>query len=422
MAIFHLNAKIIARSAGRSATASAAYRAGEKITDERTGLVFDYTRKREVSYRRIFAPSDSPEWATDRKQLWNEAEKAEARKDAQVAREIEVALPIELPKQQQIILLERFVQSEFVKQGMIADVCIHDKPGNPHAHILLTTRTINASGFGQKNRDWNAKEQLEKWREQWAVRANRRLAVIGSKACIDHRTLEAQGIKRLPTVHIGTKNFAMHGKGVPALTIELNQKIKETNMNEKNKKQQAISVPATAETAKEKIRKPLFTSMPADTDNHTRKSYWEKLFDRDYIDRLNEIFSDYWMSIDRMETDNGFCLRLSLNCGAVYDYGAQMQCDSGTDEEIEVLIRLAKEKGWSGIHLNGSSEFKEKVFIRAVRTGAFTPEQITGYTPTPEALVLANQAEKERGKTKPKLVPVVETTDEENYQPKKLKP
>lgn len=94
MAIFHLNAKIIARSAGRSATASAAYRAGEKITDERTGLVFDYTRKREVSYRQIFVPSGSPEWATDRTRLWNEAEKAEARKDAQVAREIEVALPI----------------------------------------------------------------------------------------------------------------------------------------------------------------------------------------------------------------------------------------------------------------------------------------------------------------------------------------
>ena len=82
MAIFHLNAKIIARSAGRSATASAAYRAGEKIVDERTGLVFDYTKKTEVSYRQIFAPSGSPKWAGDRKQLWNEVEKAEARKDA----------------------------------------------------------------------------------------------------------------------------------------------------------------------------------------------------------------------------------------------------------------------------------------------------------------------------------------------------
>lgn len=421
MAIFHLNAKIISRSAGRSATASSAYRAGEKITDERTGLVFDYTRKREVSYRQIFSPSGAPEWATDRKRLWNEAEKAEARKDAQVAREIEVALPIELPKHQQIILLERFVQSEFVKQGMIADVCIHDKPGNPHAHILLTTRTINASGFGQKNRDWNAKEQLEKWREQWAVRANRRLAVAGSRACIDHRTLEAQGINRLPTVHIGTKNFALHGKGLPALTIELNQKIKETNMTEKNKKQHAITGPATAEPAKENKSKPMFVSMPVDTDNHTRKSHWQKLFDRDYVARLNEIFSDYWMSIDRMDTDNGFCLRLNLNCGAVYDYGAQMRCDSGTDEEIEVLIRLAKEKGWSGIHLNGSDDFKEKVFIRAVRTGAFTPEQIVGYTPTPEALALANQADKEHGKTELKHMPAVEQPTETNHQPKKLK-
>lgn len=392
MAIFHLSAKIIARSAGRSATASAAYRAGEKIIDERTGLVFDYTKKKEVAYRKIFAPSGSPSWVKERGRLWNEAEKVEARKDAQVAREIEVALPVELSRQQQIVLLELFVKSEFVDQGMVADVCIHEKPGNPHAHILLTTRSINASGFGQKNRDWNAKEHLNNWREQWALRVNRRLAVSGSRKTIDHRSLVAQGIARQPTQHIGVKNFAMHGKGMPAMRVELNQKIKEINMNERKiNRDNSVALP------EQKKIKPMIVSMPVDTDNQTQASHWQKLFERDYLAWLKEIFSDYWMSIDRLETETGFCLRLNLNCGAVYDFGTHIRCHTGSDEEIEILVRLAKEKGWSGIHLNGSEEFKEKAFLRAVRTGAFEPEQIAGYKPTPEVLAIVEQVRSERG-------------------------
>jgi ATP-dependent exoDNAse (exonuclease V) alpha subunit len=154
MAIYHLSAKIITRSSGRSSTAAAAYRAGEKIFDQRTGLTFDYTRKKEVSYRRIFFPENSPSWVKDREKLWNNVELSEIRKDGQTAREVEVALPVELTPSQRIILLERFIHSQFTKHGMVADLAIHDKIGNPHAHILLTTRTISAEGFGQKNRAW----------------------------------------------------------------------------------------------------------------------------------------------------------------------------------------------------------------------------------------------------------------------------
>jgi hypothetical protein len=114
-------------------------------------------------------------------------------------------------------------------------------------------------------------------------------------------------------------------------------------------------------------------------------------------------------------------LCLTLNRGAVYDYGAQMRCKSGTDEEIEVLVRLAKEKGWSGIHLTGSDEFKERVFVRAVRTGAFKPEQISGYTPTAEALALIGDEPYNSTPTLQTYVQEDEEANEYKNQPKKLK-
>jgi ATP-dependent exoDNAse (exonuclease V) alpha subunit len=166
----------------------------------------------------------------DRTLLWNAVEKTEVRKDAQVAREIEVSLPIELEPSQHIILLERFVQSHFVKMGIVADVVLHNKVGNPHAHILLTTRTISNDGFGQKDRSWNSKETLEGWREQWATYCNTRLMVTDHKARIDHRSLKQQGIERIPTVHVGPQSFAMQFKGVESTRAKLNTLIKEKNL------------------------------------------------------------------------------------------------------------------------------------------------------------------------------------------------
>lgn len=205
MAIYHLSAKPISRATGRSATGAAAYRAGEKITDERTGLVFDYTRKQGVDHTEIMAPNDAPGWAHDRAKLWNAVEHSEKRRDSQVAREIEVALPIELSLDQQRELLREFVKSQFVSEGMVADFAIHHSNGNnPHCHIMLTTRDIGPEGFGQKNRDWNSKDLLEQWREKWAEHSNRALESAGFEARIDHRSLEEQGITdRAPSTHLG---------------------------------------------------------------------------------------------------------------------------------------------------------------------------------------------------------------------------
>ncbi len=215
MAIYHLSAQVIKRSAGRSATAAAAYRAHERIEDERTGLIHDYTRRRGDFETFILAPSNSPEWVYDRAKLWNEAENVEKRKDAQVAREINIALPVELNRDQQRDLVERYAKNLFVEEGMIADVAIHrDHADNPHAHMMLTTREITPEGFGQKNRTWNDKELLEKWRQGWATMCNVQLERAGHDVRIDARSLEAQGIDRMPTIHEGPAVRQMEQRGI----------------------------------------------------------------------------------------------------------------------------------------------------------------------------------------------------------------
>lgn len=195
MAIYHLSVKIVSRAKGQSAVAAAAYRAGENLYDQRIGQTFDYTRKQGIEHSEILAPERAPEWVHDRERLWNEVEHAERRKDAQLAREIEIALPIELTKDQQIALMRDFAQRSFVSKGMVADFSLHlDNPQNPHAHLLLTTRNLTADGFGLKRRDWNAKTELLAWRQQWAEVGNEHLARAGLDLYIDHRTLAAQGI------------------------------------------------------------------------------------------------------------------------------------------------------------------------------------------------------------------------------------
>lgn len=197
MAIYHLHAQMISRADGRSAVACAAYRSGQAIEDKRTGQTFDYTRKQTVEESFIMAPENAPEWARDRASLWNEVEAKEKRKDAQLARELDVALPEEMNADQRRELLKDFVQRQFVKEGMIADVSIHDAPAlgdkrNHHAHIMLTTRTLTEDGFGNKNREWNERDFMQGVREQWAEITNQHLERAGRSERIDHRTLEAQ--------------------------------------------------------------------------------------------------------------------------------------------------------------------------------------------------------------------------------------
>ena len=203
MAIYHLRATMISRSQGRSATAASAYRVAERIEDRRTGLTFDYAARGGVDHTEILAPDHAPDWVRDRSELWNRVEESETRKNSQVAREVRVALPDELTHAQRVALVRDYAQAQFVDRGMVADIALH-APGregderNHHAHILLTTREVEAEGsvpgggFTTKNRDWNKVEVLEGWREAWARDSNAALERAGIEDRVDHRTLVAQ--------------------------------------------------------------------------------------------------------------------------------------------------------------------------------------------------------------------------------------
>jgi Ti-type conjugative transfer relaxase TraA len=204
VAIYHLSAKIVSRESGRSVVAAAAYRAAQSLDEKLSGITHNYTRKEGVEHSEILAPEGAPDWVFDRSTLWNTIEAVEKRKDAQLAREIEVGLPIELDSEEQLALLREYVKREFVARGMVADVSIHrDDPNNPHAHILLTMRRLTAQGFGLKERSWNERAKLLDWRRGWEEVTNESLAHAGLAVRIDHRSLKAQGLTLEPGRKIG---------------------------------------------------------------------------------------------------------------------------------------------------------------------------------------------------------------------------
>jgi ATP-dependent exoDNAse (exonuclease V) alpha subunit len=203
MAIYHFSAKVISRANGSSAVASAAYRSAERLHDQRLDRAHDFTNKSGVVYSEVMLPEGAPERLHDRSTLWNEVEATELRKDAQLSREVEFALPRELSQQQGIDLARDFVQSDFVDRGMIADLNIHwdidaDGFAKPHAHVMLSMREVSDDDFGAKVRDWNKTELVQEWREHWADHVNERLASLDIDVRVDHRSLEAQGIDLEP--------------------------------------------------------------------------------------------------------------------------------------------------------------------------------------------------------------------------------
>ncbi len=232
MAIYHFSAKVIQRSAGRSAVAAAAYRSASELADERVGRSHDYTAKEGVVHSEIMLPAGAPErWqAVDnppeagrsaRERLWNEVEAIERRKDAVLAREVEFALPRELSQVEGIALAQEFVRRQFISRGMVADLNVHwskepDGEVKPHAHVMLSMREIDGDGFGKKQRAWNDVGLLREWREGWAELANARLAELGHDIRIDHRSLRDQGIELEPQHKIGPAGARREDRGEDA--------------------------------------------------------------------------------------------------------------------------------------------------------------------------------------------------------------
>jgi len=234
MAIYHLSVKVISRAAGRSAVASAAYRSGSSLFDMLFGRDHDFSNKAGVVHSEVMLPDGAPEQWRDREQLWNDVEAAEIRKDAQLAREVEFAIPREMSQAEGIALARDFVQREFVDVGMVADLNVHwdigaDGLAKPHAHVMLTLREVTPEGFGAKVRDWNSTQLLSHWREAWAEHVNERLAALDIDARIDHRSLEAQGIDLEPQHKIGPAAARMGEAGQVSERIEEHHEIARSN-------------------------------------------------------------------------------------------------------------------------------------------------------------------------------------------------
>jgi Ti-type conjugative transfer relaxase TraA len=234
MAIFHLSVKVISRASGRSAVAASAYRAAERLHDERLDRDHDFTNKDGVVHSEILLPKDAPLKFAEREKLWNAVEAAEKRKDAQLSREVEFAIPREMNKSQGIALGRDFVEAEFVEKGMIADLNVHwdigkDGLAKPHAHVMLTMREVGKDGFGAKVREWNKVELVEQWRERWAEHVNQRLAELDIDARVDHRSLEAQGIKLEPQDKIGPAASRMGERGLETERIEEHRAVAQRN-------------------------------------------------------------------------------------------------------------------------------------------------------------------------------------------------
>lgn len=268
LAIYHCSVKIIGRSKGKSVIAAAAYRAGEKLCDRETGITHGFTRKGGVMHREILLPRHAPKEYADRQTLWESVTKAEKKSNAQLAREVEVALPTEFSEELQLAVIREYAQGNFVSEGMCADIAIHDKGnGNPHAHILLTTRPIKADGswgakekkdyardengeriplidkktgmqkLGKRNEklwkritvqanDWNDQGNVEKWRKSWADVCNRYLSV---ERQIDHHSYKRQGLTLEPTIHEGYRARQMEQRGEVSDRCEYNRIVKQLN-------------------------------------------------------------------------------------------------------------------------------------------------------------------------------------------------
>ncbi|ERT58946.1 septal ring factor EnvC (AmiA/AmiB activator) [Peptoniphilus koenoeneniae] len=263
---FHFSVNIISRGKGKSAVASAAYISGEKIKNEWDGVTHDYTRKEKILVKNIILPDHIPKEFNDRSTLWNKVEMAEKNSNAQLARQFIIGLPKELTLSENKNLVERFIKENLTSQGMIVDYAIHDesqdKNGNIHCHIMTIMRPINEKGEflakskkeyildekGEKvlNKNgkpktrkvelttWNDKGNVEKWRENFSDLCNEYLSKNKIEKRVDHRSFKRQGIKQIPTIHLGASASAMERKGIRTEKGDINREIKKQNELLKN--------------------------------------------------------------------------------------------------------------------------------------------------------------------------------------------
>lgn len=398
MATYRLSAKTIGRTAGRSATGAAAYRAAERIEDRRTGLVHDYTRRGGVVHSEILAPADAPAWVGDRAQLWNSVEDVERRKDAQLCREVLLSLPHELDDIRRRELLRGFVREQFVARGMVADVAIHraherSDARNHHAHILLTMRALGPDGFGPKVRDWNETALLVEWREAWEGGVNRELQRAQVAERVSSRSLAAQGLDREPEPrqgpvatrmerhgrpsHAGNDRRAARARNAERATLRDEQRRIDGQLRDEERRRTAAratvdrAAPARESTPDSRSMpresEPVFSRADAPGWQVSREQVLSALYERDL---RGSRLARYWR-IER--TPQGIAFE---NAGGRFeDRGDRIHARNGNGLEIRGMLDVAGVKGWGSLVITGSEDFKRRGMAAAMERGfAVQPE------------------------------------------------
>jgi len=397
VATYRFSAKLISRSSGRCAPAAAAYRAGERIVDTRTAEVFDYRRRSDVLDREILAPQGAADWVLDRSDLWNTAELTERRKDAQVAREIQVSLPHELSLDANRALLHAFVTEQFVARGMVADVAIHaahrqSDERNVHAHVLLTTRNLTAEGFGAKERAWNDRALLEGWRSEWESHVNRALEKANVDERVDHRSYVARGIdleaepKQGPVAtkmerqgrrsRAGDDRRATKARNAERTRLSqeqrrLEQDIQEGWQRRENERQQRSEREGSNDHARHgcnESQKPTheeersgFAHPDAPSWQRRREEVLSETYTRDMS---GTALARFWR-IHRI--DDGLAFENAR--GRFVDHGSLITSQNGNELELCGMLELATVKGWTEVQLTGSDDFKWRAMAAALKRG-----------------------------------------------------
>lgn len=377
MALYHLTVSQIRRSAGQSAIAAAAYRAGECLYSDYYGEYSDYTRKGGVICSEILLPPHAPLEYQDRATLWNTVEQVEKHKKAQLAYSFDIALQNELSMEENIALAREFVQRCLVDKGMVADFAVHapDKEDggipNPHFHVMTTMRPINPDGtWGQKQRreyvlddegnrvldrngkpmfnavpttDWGSPETLEEWREAWCRMVNEKFAKKGLDVRIDHRSYVRQGIDLIPTVHEGPTVRQMEAKGIRTDKGELNRWIKATNRLMLDIKKKIKSLFGWISEVKEELSKPKTPSLAdllisyyqdRNAGAWSQKAKGKNL--KEFAEAVNYLMENKLLTLEALES------RLSAVSTEFDTLSDTMKAKSARMKELQELIRQAE--------------------------------------------------------------------------------
>ena len=376
IALYHFHVTQIKRSAGQSAIASAAYRSGEKLHSEYYGEDSDYTKKGGVICSEILLPPHAPPSFSDRETLWNEVEKAERGKKAQLAYSCDIALQNEFSMQENIELARQFLLEQFVSRGMVVDFAVHspDKEdggiSNPHFHVMCPIRPLDEHGrWGNKQRreylldehgerirdeagnyvfnavpttDWGSPDTLEHWRQAWAELSNQKFAEKDLDCRIDHRSYERQGIDQLPTIHEGVTVRAMEAKGIRTDKGDLNRWIRKTNAMLREAKQKIAALIDWLKAVKTELSKPqlptLVELLSAYYDNRNKDAYSSKARIAN-LKKLSEAVS--YLEAKRLYTTDDLDAALHTMQGKIDTLKKSAFGKQARIKELDDLLRMA---------------------------------------------------------------------------------